>query len=459
MLIFLKHRMLNIPLPLGKILSNIPYELRPGAGSAFRKQKKLLAGFSKMDSDQRKNFILKKMKFLTSYAVAEIPFYRDFYQKLSFSPEQLVTFDDIQRIPVVEKKDFQHYPIEYYSNMRIPKYLVNTGGSSGKTFSFYHHLDEMGSESASFFDMWFRMAGYTHNKLKLAFSAKGNMSKPVMYDLVRHTLCMDMYAAYPEVEKYLIKILKKNKLYYLHGYPSSFYEFACQCEKSDGELVSLIRKNLRGVFLSSEMPFPHYREKIEQVFGTKTYAHYGHTERCILAYELTEPFRYEVQQTYGYAEVLSLDGNSYDLVGTNYQNLATPLIRYNTRDVACNPVFDEGGLLKSFQIREGRAGDFVVDKNGRSITLTGLIFGKHHPLFDSCSHIQVYQNIPGKCHILFTPKDDMIGKIQDPAGMFNSANVQMDFEFMELVNPILSPSGKVLLKITDIQWKKLQDME
>lgn len=454
-LLFLRQKIMNIPIPIGELLSNIPYELRPGAGTAFRRQKALLAKFSKMNDEQRKNFILEKMKFLTTYVFAEVQFYHDLYKKRGFHPDQLVSFEDIQRIPIVEKKDFLEYPIEYYSNMNAPKYLANTGGSSGRTFSFFHSPEEMGSESASVFDMWHKQAGYVHNKLKLGFSSKGNMSQPVMYDLVRHTLCMDMYSSYAKIEEQLIEILKKTKVYYLHGYPSSFYEFACQCEKSGSELRSLIQENLRGVFLSSEIPFPHYREKIEQVFGAKTYAFYGHTERCIEAYELTEPFTYEVQQSYGYAEVLKLAEDSYDLIGTNYQNLATPLIRYNTKDIACNPFFDDSGILKSFQIREGRAGDFVTDKNGKSISLTGLIFGKHHLLFDCCSHIQVYQNTPGKCHILFTPKDDMIGKIQNPAEMFNSTNVQMDFEFTELKEPIHSPAGKILLKITDIQYNKL----
>src|SRR5690606_3221648 len=113
------------------------------------------------------------------------------------------------------------------------------------------------------------------------------------------------------------------------------------------------------------------------------------------------------------------------LVCTSYYNRASPLIRYDTGD-RVDPVVNDG-LLDKFKISNGREGDFIIDKLGNKIFLTGLIFGRHHELFESARHIQIYQPATGIAEVLVTPRDTLTPEAA--AASFDSTNVSLDFIF------------------------------
>ena len=241
-------------------------------------------------------------------------------------------------------------------------------------------------------------------------------------------------------------MLLKRKIYYLHGYPSAIYDFAVYCENLDSELRDLLRKSLKGAFLGSEFPASTYRDKIESVFGIKSISWYGHTERAILAYEKEEKFIYHPFQTYGFAEALKDSGTGkFKLIGTSFYNYASPLIRYDTGD-EIEPVAEQNGILESFKIRGGREGEFVLDKRHKKIALTGLIFGRHHRIFDVARFIQIKQTVKGKATILVTI-NSQFPKPLNWKEWFDSDGVDIDFDFEVLKEPIKSVSGKVNLLV------------
>lgn len=97
---------------------------------------------------------------------------------------------------------------------------------------------------------------------------------------------------------------------------------------------------------------------------------------------------------------------------------------------------------------EGRKGEFAIDKSGKKIPLTGLIYGRHHKLFDFCEFIQVYQESKGTVTIFYTSsKNIMETKAKE---LFNSENLDMELKFKKIKEPYKTPSGKVLLKLTHI---------
>ena len=83
-------------------------------------------------------------------------------------------------------------------------------------------------------------------------------------------------------------------------------------------------------------------------------------------------------QTYGFTESIA-SSTSEQLVGTNYYNFASPFIRYNTED-GIQVEKQTEGILESFKIVDGRVGEYVLDQNNKKISLTGLIYGRHHRL-------------------------------------------------------------------------------
>ena len=97
-------------------------------------------------------------------------------------------------------------------------------------------------------------------------------------------------------------------------------------------------------------------------YGLKWISWYGHSEMCVLAYDEGCRNRYRPFATYGLAEVE--DGH---LLGTSFHNHSMPLIRYDTGDLVEATERTDGGLVVEFAIKEGRSGDFVVDKGGKKL--------------------------------------------------------------------------------------------
>jgi phenylacetate-CoA ligase len=439
--VYLKNNLTNIPPGPGRLINRIPYDYRPGIGKIYRQRKKEITAYETLSTKERQLFIFERMKRIVDFAYANIPAYKNYYDTKGFHPEKLNCFDDINRIPLTSKAILNKYDLETRSYPKKGRYIVNTGGSSGTPFGFYIEPNSMGHEWAHMHTIWNKL-GHKVSDFKIGFSGRSNITDLVDYDVVRNTFAIDLYADYKAVSIKLKDILKKYPLRYLHGYPTSIYDFAIYCKEQDPELQNLLAKHLKGAFLSSEFPHPHYRKVIENVFDIDTISWYGHTERCVLAYEKNRKFVYEPFQTYGYAEVINDNGKD-ELVATNYYNQASPLIRYNTNDEIEEPVI-EHSILKSFQMKGGRSGEFVIDKNGKKINLTGLIFGRHHEIFNHSKFIQVKQITQGEIEIHYVA--DTLPP-EKAALLFDTNNVNLDISFVKEKEPIRTIAGKVNLLI------------
>ena len=443
----LKNNRYQMPVWLGVIIARVPYSLRPFVGKLYHKRMKQLHDYENMSTEERKELIFRQMHDLVSYSISNIPFYKRFYASKGFSLDMLKTFDDIQKIPVITKEDLLKCDLDERSNTGLDKLLVNTGGSTGRTLSFYIQPSAIPHEAVYVSSMWAQL-GYKMSDIRLGF---GKTDKGAEYNFARNNYVINMYESYDDNIAKLMSLLKKKPCKYLHGYPSVISVFADYCQKKP-ELLTLLKKGLKGVFLCSEYPYPVYRDKIEKVFEVPTQAFYGHTERCVMAYE-KKGIRnlYNTFPTYGYPEAVKRDDGHFDLIGTSYFNYASPLIRYNTKDIIDNPIW-EGGILNQFEIIEGRSGQFVKDKEGNEISLTGLIMGRHHELFNYCDHIQIAQNELGRAVVLYVPRQGVT--IDNPESLFDGKGVNIDFDFVKLEEPIRTVSGKVLLLVKYNPGKK-----
>lgn len=439
--LLIKDNLNNIPPDLGSLVNRIPYTRRPGIGQIYSKRKKELLFLEGADILQKQDFVLSRVKHIVDFAYNHVKFYKEFYDKSSFVPSELRSFDDIQKIPIVTKRILNEYNIEERSYKKKDRYITNTGGSSGTPFAFYIEPTSMGHEWAHMHTIWEQLDYHTSD-FKLLFGGRSNIKDGIGYDVIRNHFAVDIYQDYSILSKKLKRISEKYKIKYLHGYPSSIYDFALYCSREDPKLRDSISKNLQGAFLGSEYPHALYRQTIEEVFGVKTISWYGHTERAVLAYEKHEKFKYEPFLSYGFSEAVKNDEGDFELVSTSYYNEASPFIRYSTQDTVEDPVL-EGKILKSFKILKGREGEFVVDKKNKKINLTALIFGRHHEIFNYTHHIQVKQVDIGKIIIFYVSTD----LPKNAKSLFDSSNLDFDISFERLEEPIRTSSGKFSLLV------------
>jgi len=446
---FIKKSLQEIPYPLGTALAYWRYGWRPGIGFEYSKKRRDLNVFEGADLEQQKQFIFEKIKASLA-AAAKLPFYREAWASANVRLDDIDGFEDLNKLPIISKEQLREVELSDRSRSVLGRYVANTGGTSGSPLGFYITPKLIPNEWAHMHRIWEKL-GYRAHDLKLVISGRNLGTSPVAYDGLRHSLVVNIYAPFDEVCDGLRKWIVDKKLAYLHGYPSAVAEFGLQLAEFAPDLLGRLRGDLKGAFLGSEYPAPLYRQTIEDIFEVGSVSWYGHTERCVLAWERDEPYIYSPFHTYGFAEAI-WDGalSSWRLVATSYGNYACPFVRYDTGDLI-EPVDHEEGLLRSFRIKEGRVGDFVTDKQGHRISLTGLIFGRHHKVFEFATHVQVQQKTAGDLTVFVAMREGFSdSKVNNHSlrDYMDLDNLNLDIQVVSVEKPFRTSAGKVPLKVT-----------
>jgi len=433
----------NFLVLIGSGLNHIPYRLIPVVGYEYHKNFKTIENYNLFSLEKKKEFIFKKVFDNVHYAIDRIPFYGSLYKKKGFELSSLKSFEDIKRIPIITKQDLMEVPLDQRSVIKTGCYKVNTGGSTGIPLSFYKTRDLQIKEVAYYNRAWNHL-DFEQSDVRLQFVGRST-SDHLSYDITRNRITASVYLSFANLVQELSEITSKINIRYLQGYPSVLYEFALFLrENPQSYLYSGLKGKIKGIFLNSEYPYPEYRFIIEDVFKAKSIASYGHTEGCSLAFDYGDS-NYIIEQSYGFTEAVLIEGN-YHLVGTSFNNYSSPFIRYDTGDII-DSIEDENGILKSFRMTDGgRSGQYILDRNNKKISLTGLIFGRHHKLFNYCKQLQVSQAKPG-CATIYYVADEFALKNNKPEDLFDAGAIDMDFKFERISEPIRTKSGKVLLLV------------
>ena len=424
----------NVPHFLGKFLGKTPMKLRLGKSyTSFE-----LASLNELSISKQKESHCSDVQKLIQHSYCNIKFYREFYQQNDYEPQQYLTIDNILSVPIVKKTDLQKYSLNDRSARHLALKKSNTGGTTGQPLDFYLEKKAYAREWAHMHAIWSTL-GYRFTDEKITIRGKNIGAKFFKYNFNQNEFLINAYSPLRDNLDACRKLILKRNIQWIHGYPSSVFSFLRELEGVDPILFEILLKKIKGVFLGSEFPAPQYRNYIEQHCGLRTISWYGHSEMAVLAPE-REPGSgvYYPFHSYGFAEAIPV-GDSFRLIATSIHNFATPLIRYDTGDLI-EPTFKEG-ILESFRIKEGRNSDTVTDLKGRPISLTGLIFGRHHKAFDHSEHIQVRQSLPGSIEILITSRETRT----DWPSLFDFSNAFFDVSFKRIESPIRTPLGKVQL--------------
>lgn len=431
---FLKNIAEHIPYRLGKKIGQIPMPIR--LGTAYSKFNHLAALSS--ENDKSTNALMQQIELILSHSNKNVLFYKDLYKELNFDPNSVKTLVDFEQIPIITKATLQKYTLEDRSVRHLALKKSNTGGTTGQPLAFYLEKKAYAREWGHMHAIWAKL-GYHYTDEKITIRGKNIGPRYYKYNFNQNEFLINAYSSlYENLDTCRELILNRN-IKWIHGYPSSVFSFLYELECVDSALFEILIKKIKGVFLGSEYPAPKYRNYIEKHCGLRSISWYGHSEMAVLAPE-REPGSgvYYPFKSYGFAEAVQ-DGSTHRLVATSTYNLATPFIRYDTGDLI-DPTFKDG-LLESFRIKEGRNSENVIDMNARSISLTGLIFGRHHKAFEYSEHIQVRQSVAGKIDIFITSKT----KRNDWADLFDFSNAFFDITFSQIDTPIRTPAGKVQL--------------
>ncbi len=430
---FVKKIVESIPYGLGRHLSKIPFRLR--LGRCYTRMDQMLSDSSSWSIQQKVDFTLQRLNRIKLHAQTKIPFYHQLYKQAGVFDLELRSLEDVRKLPVITKLDIKAniHSFNGYSK-------INTGGTSGNPMAFYIDRHAWAREWAHMHYIW-ALKGYRYTNVKLTLRGRNLGTDLIRYNAVHNEFILNTYQDFSVRENALVILntILQHKIRFIHGYPSAIFNVFRQFESSllPDEILKLRSRSLIGL-LGSEFPFSSMVDYLQHHWNMDLLSWYGHSEMCILAYDEYLTNNYKPLSTYGLAEVVD-----NKLIGTSFHNLDMPLIRYQTGDLVKGQL--DGGLVSTFSITEGRVGDFVVDKRGKSIPLTALIFGRHHKAFELFDYIQVQQRHQGEIKLYITKRQKQ--PIKDIKELFDFSNVDLDFSVEWVAKPILSSSGKFKLKI------------
>lgn len=285
------------------------------------------------DKNKIHNYQYIKIKKLLIESATNVPYYKDLFNSIKFNPKKdFNTLSDLNKVPVLTKQKAKDVR-EFLDN---PKYAKNamrlrTSGSTGEPFEVAVSDNAWVVEQAMVWRHW-AWGGYSFRD-KLAM-VRSFAPKPGE-NFYKHDKLRNFYMFSPfrlndsQISNYL-NVMKDEGISILRGYPSSVLTLADYIQRTGHEIP-----NLKLILTASESLTYQDRELIEHVFKTKISNHYGLAEIIVMMGDCGMHCGMHNYDDYGYLELHDTEIlNRKKIIGTNLHNLATPLIRYDTGDIA-----------------------------------------------------------------------------------------------------------------------------
>jgi phenylacetate-CoA ligase len=209
------------------------------------------------------------------------------------------------------------------------------------------------------------------------------------------------------------------------------------------------------VLCESEIVYPEQRQLVEQVFGVRCYSSYGQTEKVAAAAACEYSNQYHVWPTYGWFELLDLEGRPVttpgargEIVGTSFMNEVVPFIRYRTGDQAtwvgdhCSDCGRAHPVVAD--IRGHRIQESLVAGDGSAIPWTAI--NMHDDTFKKVRQFQFLQEQRGRAILKVVPVGSFgdVEKLEIRNGLKRKLEGRLDFD-VEVVESIpLSARGKAI---------------
>ncbi|MBN1131875.1 MAG: phenylacetate--CoA ligase family protein [Bacteroidales bacterium] len=391
------------------IYARLPSRIRLGA-SVYYSFRKLIKKTGFLSADELASYQSGQLKRIVAHCWENIRGYREHWEENNFSPDQLITVSDIEKIPFTTKEMIRDRLDDFSCTSLRRLRKVSTGGSTGIPLSFYQQRRNELIELAFIHEIWAQFYPPIDLKTKRTILRGKKLNGPVGYDPL-HGLILSSFDLTGETIGRYVEAIEYYKTPLLHAYPSSLHLFTKLVE----QLNLKINHRFQAIMLGSEILYDFQVSQIRKVFDAPLVNWYGQGEKTILAGYCNHNTRYHAFPQYGITEIITRNdsraksGETGELVGTSFWNYATPFIRYRTRDYAVqgDPYCPE--CRRHYQLIDeikGREHEFIVDKKGKLIALTGvsIVCGS----FKEVQQFRFYQETMGEITFRYVKKPGVV---------------------------------------------------
>lgn len=342
-----------------------------------------IATLNRLSKENKELEELKRVKEILIDANKNTKYYSNLFKKHKFKPENMKSLKELQKIPILTKKDIQQNYNDLISNKYEESKLIknSTGGSTGNTLNYLQTNKYYEYGIAYQYYNWYRTGYKFGDKIAYLWGSEYdyNFRKIIdkINDLVTNRIYFNTFKANEKEYLNYAKKLKKYKPKLIVGYTGSVYLFAKVIKKHNIKGI-----NPRAIQLSAETVFDYQRKLIEEVFKTKVYNSYGSREVGSIAHQCSKTNLLHTSLGFNYVEIVKSKNNNDNtgkIIVTNLINNGMPFIRYEIGDVGeegnkCTCNSTNGGLKKV----AGRITDTITTPEGSYVHgeyFTHLIYG------------------------------------------------------------------------------------
>jgi len=310
----------------------------------------------------------ERLAALVDHSRRHVPFYGDLPP---VTGGEASAVGILKSLPLLTKTDLQQSTAELRSIRRLGRLVPKTtGGSTGEPVTIWKTRDAWARELAA---TWrgYAWAGVAPGDFQARFWGLAHQSsgrrRARLIDLVCHRMRIPAFSfSEADLEDYA-RLINAKQPQYFYGYVSMLTEFA-RFLRSRG--ISL---NYRPVCVitTAEVLTPADRDLLQGVFQAPVFNEYGCGELGTVAHECPNGSLH-ISEENMIVEILAgetpcVPGMSGELVVTELNNYAFPLIRYRTGDfgsINTEPCPCGRTLLRLNEV-QGRAYDFIRNRRGQ----------------------------------------------------------------------------------------------
>ena len=327
-------------------------------------------------------FQLARLRTFLERIGRDVPYYRDLFRDIGFSPVDVNTLADLQRLPITGKPDIRENLERMKADNAGPLERFSTGGSSGEPLVFYRGKERVSHDVAA---KWRATRWWNVDIGDREIVIWGSPIELGSQDRVRmirdKLLRTELLSAFEMSEDNLDRFIRRIQVFkprMLFGYPSSL---ALMARYAADKGLKMDELGIKVVFVTSESLYPHQRETIESVYGAPVANGYGGRDGGFIAHQCPSGSMHitaediVVEIVDGKGNVLPT-GQNGEIVITHMAMGDFPFVRYRTGDVGS--LSDEscscGRGLPLLKEIEGRTTDFIMATDGTVIHGLALIY-------------------------------------------------------------------------------------
>ena len=326
----------------------------------------------KWSADEIQLWQEENLKKLIHHAYNRTVYYREVFDNLGLTPNDIQTFEDLKKLPILTKDIIKSRFDDFKPNNigKIKHRYSSTGGSTGEPFKYVLDENTWGFTTAVKIYSW-KKTGYRYGDLFLSLGSSSLFpvnKKSIIHEIyyrLKNTIPLNGMNMDDDTCEHYINIIKKYNIKYVYGYASAIYLLALYSKRKGYKL------QMSEVFTTAEKLTDEYRQTIESTWKVRVMDCYGARDGGVTAYEI-EPGYFNVgYNTYCETEV---PNKPSELFCTNLIDYAFPLIRYAIRDevtlISETKKYNYNGQVISQII--GRTSDVIELKNGHKLTTSGF---------------------------------------------------------------------------------------